>query len=192
MLPSWATIVLAILGSAMGGLLGAFLQIRHERRETFRDRMLESADQAAASVAEALSATRGALRDVEDYMAGFDTSKERTKTLFARASDAADRGAERVGRVELLFGLDSGLGETLNLARRALRRAIEEAGPSPPEFDRAWAAWVEADQAYRRFISEARTAAEEYGRWSYVHRRRRRRQPEPDTPAEDSASPGSS
>jgi hypothetical protein len=191
-LPSWATIVLALAASAMGGLLGAFLQTRHERREGFRDRMLEAADQAAASLADARGATRDVLGDVENHMIGLRTSRQRTNALFTRARDAIDNGGSRVGRVELLFGLDSGLGETLNAALSALRRAMENADPHPPTFDRAWSALLEADQAYRRFVREARTAAEEYGRPAFIYRRWRRINPAPDTLRERAGSTGSS
>ena len=39
----WPALLYALLGSAVGGFFGALLQIRHERREHFRQLMLGAA-----------------------------------------------------------------------------------------------------------------------------------------------------
>jgi hypothetical protein len=62
------TVLVALLGSAVGGVLGSWLQIRHQRHEAFRQRLLEAADDAANAVGSDLSATRVALGAVEEWI----------------------------------------------------------------------------------------------------------------------------
>jgi hypothetical protein len=48
------TLLVAILGGLGGGLLGTWLQIRHERQEAFRDRMITAADDLSTGLLQAI------------------------------------------------------------------------------------------------------------------------------------------
>jgi hypothetical protein len=184
---STATVVVAIVGSAIGGVVGSWLQIRHHRHEAFRERMLEAANDAASSVATALSATRVALSELEDAMIGAGSSYEQASQARTKASRALDGAGDFAGRVDLLYGLDSGIGDALRTTRGRLRQALSEAGPTPPEFDRAWDAFQEAERAYAEFIRGARDRAMSYGEWDPRHflaRDRGRRGKAIDAPAD--------
>jgi hypothetical protein len=161
---SVTTVIFALIGSAIGGLLGSWLQIRHQRREAFRERMLEAADNAANAIGAALTATRVALSEVENRMMNLTTS-EATARSAQLAGDALDQGQHFAGRVDLLFGLNSGIGDALRTARGSLRRALAEAGRSSPEIERAVKTFSEAEVAYEQFVEGAREAATSYGTW---------------------------
>jgi len=161
---STTTILVAIVGSAIGGVVGSWLQIRHERQEAFRERMLEAADAAANSVAASLSATRLALVELESWLIDGGPS-ERSSAAHERARHLLDETTDFAGRVDLLYGLDSGIGDALRRTRGFLRRALSEAAqsPSPLDLDRSANAFKEAEQAYADFVRRARDAAMLYG-----------------------------
>jgi hypothetical protein len=159
---SATTVIVAILGSAIGGVVGSWLQIRHQRHEAFRERMLQAADDAATSIGAALSATRVALSDVEDLMMQLTPSEAASRT-HKQARQALDEAGNYAGRVDLLYGIDSGIGDALRTARGSLRRALSEAGPQPAELDRALEAFSAAEKEYQRFVQDARRAAMSYG-----------------------------
>jgi hypothetical protein len=54
------TILVAILGGLGGGLLGTWLQIRHERAEAFRERLITAADDLSTGLLQADIALRDA------------------------------------------------------------------------------------------------------------------------------------
>jgi hypothetical protein len=60
MLPAWATIlfsiVTALLGGALGGIVARILQSRHERLEAWRDRLVPAFDDLATGVLQAILA----------------------------------------------------------------------------------------------------------------------------------------
>jgi hypothetical protein len=159
---STTTVLVAIIGSAIGGVVGSWLQIRHQRHEAFRERMLEAADDAANSVGTALSATRLALSELEGWMINEGTS-EAASRANKQARQSLGVAGDSAGRVDLVYGLDSGIGDALRRTRGLLRRALSEAGPTPPELDRAVAAFKEAEQAYAEFVRGAHDAAVSYG-----------------------------
>jgi hypothetical protein len=100
LLPAWATVLIAIGASAVGGVLGAWLQTEHDRRQRFRDRMIEAADdynQAFTGVLSSLSLDRR-----------------------AEAEKRLGEAMQKRSRVDLLFSPDS-------VIREAAQAAIESA-----------------------------------------------------------------
>lgn len=164
------TVVVALVGSAAGGLIGAYLQIRHERHERFRERMLEAADDLATALGQAVVAAREAVTQTESCLMGKSSSSDASGALD-RTRRALEEAENRIGRVELLYGVDSGLGAAFDAARLALRRLLDDLGPTPPQLERAFDASKEARSAYHRFVTGAREAAELHGRWRLVSRR---------------------
>lgn len=167
---SATTIIVAILGSAIGGVVGSWLQIRHQRREAFRERMLGAADEAADAIGRALSATRISLSDVENWMMDLGSSEAAAATA-RRAREALDEAEHFAGRIDLLYGLNSGVGDALRVARGSLRRALSEAEPTPPALDRAFETFEAAEAAYQQFVEGARDAATSYGSLELWERR---------------------
>lgn len=63
-LPAWATVVVAVIASAVGGAAVGLLQMRHDRLERSRDRMLNAADDLATGLAQALLVGRHAVAEL--------------------------------------------------------------------------------------------------------------------------------
>ena len=90
----WPSLLYALLGSAVGGFFGAWLQIRHERREQFRQLMLGAATDAATSLERALHATRIARIDATCFICGAaDRISNASRSRSFSATEVAARFA---------------------------------------------------------------------------------------------------
>jgi hypothetical protein len=124
------TLLVALLSGLGGGVLGTWLQIRHERHEAFRERQINAADDFTTGLQQALLAVRAAWSTCLDH--GFMDAEQRllirnqtTGQVPAEITNALEH-AERTlaevqarhARIALLFG------------RRALspRRGLARAG----------------------------------------------------------------
>jgi hypothetical protein len=89
--------ILSALG--VGGLIGAWLRGAHERRERFRDRLLDVADEFLTRVDTALRATTQA-----GVYAGVDTLREKSlPPKIAEALGAIDAAGALVPRLTIIF-----------------------------------------------------------------------------------------
>ncbi len=110
------TLVVAILSGLGGGLVGTWLQIRHERDEAFRDRQITAADDLSTGL---LQATIGLERAYSTCLKhGFFTAEQKltlrnpsTGTIASEISEAfkqakgmIEEADARRARVSLLFG----------------------------------------------------------------------------------------
>src|SRR4051812_41187234 len=98
-LPGWATIVVAIAGSAVAGVVVGELRNRHERIVTFRDRMLAAADDLAIGLAQAVLVARHAVGELEDFLVESKSPAGRGDTTEAQR--LTDEATARLARVEL-------------------------------------------------------------------------------------------
>jgi hypothetical protein len=96
-MPAWASALLAAIGA---GFLGAWFTARHDRRERFRDRMIEAADDFGIAASQALVAARNALRAASD-------AKGPAMSARNFAWETRDLALMRSSRLDLLFGPDT-------------------------------------------------------------------------------------
>jgi dsDNA-binding SOS-regulon protein len=165
MLPAWATVTIAVVGSALAGVVVGVFRTRHERNESFKDRMLTAADDLATGLTQALLVVRQALEEIEDWVV---EQREFAQTDLKEARRLIDEAAARVARIELLFGVESRAttaaascpddpsSSGLDPGRR--RRHSSDLGSRGEQFQ-------PAQQAYREFTTSARDAVSNYGRF---------------------------
>jgi hypothetical protein len=153
MLPAWATVAIAIGGSALvafSGALTAYLAYRsggqaarHEERDAWRSRQFEGAEAFIAAY------TRGF---ASLYRAANSTGETRAAALNGgmKASDEALIAGIRIG---LLFGHGSPADDAAGKVKDLLEQGLEsiEAG----EIEKAWTCWEQGDSNQVEFITRA-------------------------------------
>jgi hypothetical protein len=154
MLPAWATVLVAIAASAVGGVVAGLLttqwRIQHEREAQLRDRMLAAADDFATGALQA---------QVELWEAG--AASERGSTVEARRPEALRCIAvahARLARVHVLFGRESPAGKDATKTINDLwsgRHAIES---DPPNVAQILTASGDALSSLNAFTGSARAA----------------------------------
>lgn len=149
MLPAWATVLVALGASAIGGVLAGLLttrlQIQHDREEQLRGRMITAADdfvtgslQAQVGLWEAAAAPdRGS------------TVAENLPEMLRRLAEAH----ARLARVKLLFGPESGAGQAAEATINSLWGGRDALQRDPP-------ATGEALQASNRALTDLATFTE--------------------------------
>jgi hypothetical protein len=161
-----STFLVAVVSSAIGGVVGAYLQTRHERTERLRDRLLVAADDLATGLAQAILNVRHNLNALEDHLTM--GARPTDEGSLAESRRTIDEAIARVARVELLYGIESPTAKSANATVVALRQAVDElhnAGVNLPQaLDDAGERFREASTEYRKFSSEARSAAIALGR----------------------------
>lgn len=98
-MPTWASILLAVIGPLGAGALGAGVTARNDRAERFRDRMIEAADEFTSAGADALVKLRDAIGAVSS-----SSDALLAKATTEGAWSARDRALARSARIDLLFG----------------------------------------------------------------------------------------
>lgn len=88
-----------ILAALLSGAFGAWLTSWNNRRERYRDRLIEAADDFATATSEALIKARGALEKFE-HSASLEEQAQAVET----ALDYRDVALQKSARVTLLFG----------------------------------------------------------------------------------------
>jgi hypothetical protein len=162
------TILVAIVSGLGGGLIGTWLQIRHEREETFRERQITAADDLATGLIQAIIGLENAYSTCLRH-GYFDAQNRLTlrdpKTgEVARETDEAlsqSRGLisaarARTARVGLLFGPVSAPDRCATLALIHLEetwRALD--GWPVPDLDK----YREEIAGARKYLSEFNQAA---------------------------------
>jgi hypothetical protein len=116
MLPAWATVLVAIAGAAVSGVIAGFLttrlRIQHEREDRLRERMLEAADD---YVTGAYQAHRGLWEALAAEEQG-STVPER----LPEASRLVNVAHDRLARVKLLFGTRTPAGQAADATNNEL------------------------------------------------------------------------
>lgn len=92
-MPTWLSAMIAVTVGLSSGGFAAWLTTRNDRRERFRHRLIEAADEFASAAAAALIKTRDALHAVQASGVGTDAAREQRDALLQRSA-----------RVDLLFG----------------------------------------------------------------------------------------
>jgi hypothetical protein len=149
MTPLWATIVIAVSSTLLGGLLGTLATIRHERGAEFRTRMLAAADDFLQAAGEC---TR-LLGDVDRALKAEPRDDVELDRLFEQLREATrDLLIVTLPRIQLLFGVESLAWEKAATAHSALGeltfwlRAKRSPTSNPTEFAirRAAEPWANA------------------------------------------------
>ncbi len=158
--------VVAVVSSGIGGVVGALLQTRHERTEHLRDRLLTAADDLATALSQAILKVRHSLNDFEDHLT--TGARPTGEGDLAGARRSIDEAIARVARVELLFGIESQTASAANATVVALRQAVDalhDSSPNPTRtLDLAGERFRDASIQYRAFSTAAREAATGLGR----------------------------
>lgn len=158
--------VIAVAGSALAGVVVGVFRTRHERNESFKDRMLTAADDLATGLAQALLAVRQRLDEIEDWVVEHRDVELQSDLREARR--LIDEAAARLARCELLFGVESPPTTAAAACLTSLRQAVwtlEGGGDIHPVWDRAGEQFRAAQEAYRDFATSARQAVSDYGRF---------------------------
>lgn len=103
-MPDYATILIALGSAGLAGYGGAYLQARHERKESLWDRRIDAADDFATKLAQTAIGAQEALRAP-------------TPDALVELRRLLDEALAASARLDLLFGVRS---PTVELANRAL------------------------------------------------------------------------
>jgi hypothetical protein len=161
MLPAWATILVAVAGSAVGGVVGALLQTKHERSEGIRERMLVAASEFIARAGRAMALVGDLARAAKD-LDGATVASAPDAAKIEAARDALRAMDDALPQIDLLFGV----GSKARMHAVAISMGLEDVlghfdrwPPDPEYLD----SWMQADFGYVRFPEYARLAIENYG-----------------------------
>ncbi len=156
MLPDYATVLIALGsalgGGALGGIGGAWLQIRHERGEKIRDRMIAAADDLATKLAQAAMGAGDAVRVATEAQAGGTESPD---ALIAEARRLLDEALAASARVDLLFGLGSPTVVAGNTTLSALEQVLAHLKPGERDSNEAQGFANEAGKFLAAFSAAA-------------------------------------
>lgn len=136
------------VGLGSGGF-AAWLTTRNDRRERFRHRLIEAADEFASAAAAALIKTRDALHDVRASGVGTDAAREQRDALLQRSA-----------RVDLLFGPGQDASRRAADVLHELTKVGSSLMPPSPDPNAAVGAHLEAAEALRGFNLAAADAIE--------------------------------
>jgi hypothetical protein len=145
-MPTWASVLIALTSGLGSGTFAAWLTTRNDRRERFRHRLIEAADEFASAAAEALIKTRDAIGEVRDR-----NDAERMKQTTELAWHQRDVVLHRSARVDLLFGPGRDVSRAANDVVNELATVV--AALTPPSLDAGSAdrAHLDAAEALRKF-----------------------------------------
>jgi hypothetical protein len=162
------TVVVAIISGLSGGALGTWLQIRHERHEAFRERLITAADDLSTGLLQAIigldeahstcleHAFMNAQNQVTFRDPGTGHMPAETKEALARSRALIGEARARVGRVALLFGPVSAPDRAATLAIWGLRDAF-----------RALDAWPVPDlEKFSDELAHARKYLQDFNTWA--------------------------
>jgi hypothetical protein len=163
--PNWVAPLLAGLAS---GLLVALLNVRHQRTEGIRDRMLTAADEFSTGMGQALMAARHLEANAENAL-NVNGALAPVSESLKEARRCLDEADARSARVMLLFGVTSSANAVAVHGVAALRAYLADYEDWPPHDD-AIEGLQRADEAYILFNDRARRAIENYGKLIPVRR----------------------
>jgi hypothetical protein len=165
---SLETILVAVIAGLGGGLAGTWLQIRHERDEAFRNRLITAADDLATGLQQAIIGLDEAYSTALKY--GYVDAQNRvtwaspetgqvapeTEEAFAQARKLIGEARARTARVSLLFGPVSAPDRSATLALMHLDGTLM-----------ALDAWpVTKLDEFSKQLGGARTYLADFNRWA--------------------------
>jgi len=154
-MPAWASVLIALVSGFGSGAVAAVLTTRNDRRDRFRHRLIEAADDFASAASEALTRTRDAIRDVRDFRDA-EQMKAATDSAWAQRDAALHRSA----RVDLLFGPGQDASRCASDVVLQLASVVSSLMPPSPNTSAADRAHMEAVNALRGFNLAAADAIE--------------------------------
>jgi hypothetical protein len=152
-MPTWASVLIALTSGLGSGTFAAWLTTRNDRREQFRHRLIEAADEFASTAAEALIKTRDAIGEVRALK-----DAERMKKTTELAWQQRDAVLHRSVRVDLLFGPGRDASQAANAVVKELANVVASLTPPSFDADAAERAHLDAAAALRRFHLSASRA----------------------------------
>ncbi len=155
-MPTWASVLIALTSGLGSGTFAAWLTTRNDRRERFRHRLIEAADEFASAAAEALIKTRDAIGEVRALK-----DAERMKQTTELAWQQRDAVLHRSARVDLLFGPGRDVSRTANDVVNQLANVVASLTPPSLDADAAERAHLNAAEALRGFHIAASGAMQE-------------------------------
>jgi hypothetical protein len=162
MLPAWATVLIAIAASAVGGVVGALLQTRHERSEAIRERMLIAAADFSGKLGQALKWAVALSRRADVALNDRATELTGVEEALREARQRLDATDEPLSRIDLLFGITSPTRMSAVEAVVGIQDFLKDFEDWPPRSEHV-EALTEADVEYVRFNQNARRAIETNG-----------------------------
>jgi len=142
-MPTWASVLIA-LGS---GGFAAWLTTRNDRRDRFRHRLIEAADEFASAAAAALMKTREAIHDANTLGVGSTLAWEHRDNVLRHSA-----------RIDLLFGPRRAASQRANDVLSALAKvafALMPPSPDPQAAVRAHLAVTEALSSFSLAAADA-------------------------------------
>jgi hypothetical protein len=155
-MPTWASVLIALTSGLGSGSFAAWLTTRNDRRERFRHRLIEAADEFASAVAEALIKTRDAIGEVQALK-----DAEHMKRTTELAWQQRDAVLHRSARLDLLFGPGRDVSRAANDVVNELANVVASLTPPSFDADAAVRAHVKAAEALRGFHIPASNAIQE-------------------------------
>jgi hypothetical protein len=164
-MPTWASVLIALASGLGSGTFAAWLTTRSDRRERFRTRLIEAADDFASAAAEALIKTRDAIGEVRA-----SKDAERMKQATELGWTQRDAVLHRSARIDLLFGPGQDAPRLANQVVNELATVVSSLTPhsdgdarEPPSSDpdAAERAHLKAAEALRGFHIAASEAIQE-------------------------------
>jgi hypothetical protein len=163
--PDWLTLLVAVIGGgAVGTLITTFWRVRHERAESWRSRLLDSADDFATGALQAFMK----LEYMGDWLwrshESGDPYLSPVETKAMQEADAlVDQARARLARVHLLYGSTSITGGCATAVINELRTISSSLWGDPDggvlDFASADVAREAAREALDAFSASARAAA---------------------------------
>jgi hypothetical protein len=160
------TLLVALIGGLSGGVLGTWLQIRHEREEAFRGRLITAADDFSTGLLQAIIGLEAARSTCVERAFLYPPDPNQlifrdpaTGEMPAESVEALRRSRElireveaRRARISLLFGPGSMPDVSTRMALLALdeaHRALEER--PVPDFERQSTEMSDARERHKHF-----------------------------------------
>jgi hypothetical protein len=165
-MPTWATLLVALLGSAAGAAAAtivARMRMSFEREESLRGRMLDAADDYSSSVSRASNALHRTIHLLEPEDLRFENGlfdQAEIARLNASCDEArplVDEARNHFARTQLLFGADTPAGRAA-LSLISKLSMIVVVTHDDADLESAREIFNESTLAHRTFTLEARRA----------------------------------
>lgn len=163
---SVTTLLVAILGGLSGGVLGTWLQIKHERAEAMRERQINAADDLSTGLVQAIIGLEQAYSVCLDHSFLYPPDPNQiilrdpntgempaeSKSALQRARDLISEAAARRARISLLFGPISAPDRATSLAVIYLQDTLRALEDRPtPDFKKYSDDLAKAREQHRKF-----------------------------------------
>lgn len=155
-MPTWASIMIALASGLGSGTVAAWWTTQSDRRERFRSRLIEAADDFASAAADALIKTRDAIGEVRA-----SEDAERMKQATELGWKQRDAVLHRSARIDLLYGPGHDAPRLANQVVNELATVVAALTPPSSDAGAAESAHLRAGEALRGFHVAASRAIQE-------------------------------